>query len=285
MFSQNSQIENDYPEVHHKKYHFGSKPRWLDLYKFDSTDKPAGSTAILKCKAAAKPEPSITWYKNGKILEHGPRIKIHGYKLLIESLRETDSGVYTCIVFNLHGSIQRNFTLDVIGIVNEEPVITGNHLVNTTVFFNETATFRCNVKSKVRPIIKWLKQVTSNDNKNGQPTFKVNNESYIVLKSSEHVKQENDSYLNKLIIRNANMKHAGKYVCWAANIQGYNFKSASLSVIEPPSQMEPKSERLTSDIVIVIIVVAIVVTVFNVVLFALYGISRCRTNRNSSYKR
>lgn len=97
-----------------------------------------------------------------------------GYKLLIESLRETDSGIYTCIVFNFYGTIHKNFTLDVIGKfsniyiyhviiwflkmdfseVNKEPVITESHLVNTTTQYNETATFQCKVKSKIRPVIK-----------------------------------------------------------------------------------------------------------------------------------
>lgn len=276
QFTKNTQMENHYPELYHKKNKFGSKPRWIDVSKRNSKDKLEGSSVLLKCKASAKPAPNITWFKNGKELKSQPRIKMDGYKLLIESLRETDSGIYTCIVFNFYGTIHKNFTLDV--IVNKEPVITESHLVNTTTQYNETATFQCKVKSKIRPVIKWLKQVKDTDNLNGQQTFRVNNESYIVLKSTEHVKQENDFYLNKLTIRNVNAIHAGKYICWAANIQGYNFRSASLSVLGAPSQLDSKGKQTTTNDTIIIIIIVVVITMFSTGFCILYGISRYRTN-------
>ena len=100
--------------------------------------QPEGTTVQLKCLATGKPTPEIRWKKNGKILsedEYGltqyvsisagkvrfrrsmislllPRTQI----LDIKDLRQSDTGNYTCELFNPFGTLNATFILHVTGI-------------------------------------------------------------------------------------------------------------------------------------------------------------------------
>lgn len=267
----NAQTGNHYPE-NDILGNRASKPKWTKLTKHNSAVKPHGSTFHITCKATGNPRPKIKWQKNGQHLEHeNSRIKIIHYILTIDDLRETDSGNYTCTVFNTHGSLNSTYMLEVVGLVSEKPEILDNHPMNATLLFNETVALQCRVKSKVAPIIKWLKQL-SEEEKAKMPEkqkVKVHNEFYKVLKSFQAIQQTDGSYLNKLVIKNANLTHSGKYICWAANALGYSFRSSFVNVVHNDKLMFQGSQSRLSYTETVLIGVVSGVVILSISLAAI----------------
>lgn len=62
--------------------------------------------------------------------------------------------------------------------------------------------------------------------------IQLNGNYYKVVKSSQII--DNTEGYNKLVINNVQTSDSGKYICLAANSQGYAFKEASLTVKNDP---------------------------------------------------
>lgn len=97
--------------------------------------QPEGTTVQLKCLATGKPTPEIRWKKNGKILsedEYGltqyvsiterrsfssiDELPFRRTQILdIKDLRQSDTGNYTCELFNPFGTLNATFILQVTG--------------------------------------------------------------------------------------------------------------------------------------------------------------------------
>ena len=63
----------------------------------------AGSPATLKCVATGKPEPGITWHRNGEPVIFDKRIVMSDRSLFILEARLEDTGSYSCIAQNSEG--------------------------------------------------------------------------------------------------------------------------------------------------------------------------------------
>ena len=79
-------------------------------------------TIILSCPAESIPPPQITWYKNGDELvedDLDDRITIlnDGRELEISVADVDDTARYTCVARNLAGELEKNFDLDVDGML------------------------------------------------------------------------------------------------------------------------------------------------------------------------
>jgi hypothetical protein len=69
----------------------------------------------IPCQAGGRPQPEITWYRNGEVIVPGDYLKISGVESLsILGLIMSDSGFYQCFAENELGSIQATFQLKVI---------------------------------------------------------------------------------------------------------------------------------------------------------------------------
>ncbi|XP_022795071.1 Down syndrome cell adhesion molecule-like protein 1 homolog [Stylophora pistillata] len=66
-----------------------------------------GESAVLNCSVSGTPNPSVTWYRNGKLLSSTTSL------FVIRSIREADDGVYTCIATNAAGRLSKNGNLTV----------------------------------------------------------------------------------------------------------------------------------------------------------------------------
>jgi len=77
--------------------------------------QPEGTTVQLKCLASGKPTPEIRWKKDGKILSEDEYGITQSQILNIKDLRRTDTGNFTCEVFNSFGSISASYVLIVTG--------------------------------------------------------------------------------------------------------------------------------------------------------------------------
>lgn len=74
-----------------------------------------GDTVDMYCDATATPEPTLTWYKDGKVLEHSTRVKINNNKIQVCNLEREDGGVYTCSFKNSVGQVQHIIKLVIEG--------------------------------------------------------------------------------------------------------------------------------------------------------------------------
>ncbi|XP_039299676.1 peroxidasin homolog, partial [Nilaparvata lugens] len=85
----------------------------------------SGSLARLRCVAEGSPAPVITWFKDGNTVTPATRFSIleGGSTLEIRDLKESDSGLYTCLAQNQVGSAEANADLRVKGFGSRPPRI------------------------------------------------------------------------------------------------------------------------------------------------------------------
>lgn len=201
--------------------------------------RPVGSSVRLKCAASGNPRPEIVWLKDDQPLsEHevgeGRQKK---WTLSLRNLSPEQSGHYTCRVSNRAGQINATYKLEVIQRTKSKPVLTGTHPVNTTVDYGGTTSLQCKVRSDVKPVIQWLKQVESSEESRYNSTIEVGEHRFVVLPTGDVWSRPDGSYLNKLLITRAKEEDAGMYICLGANTMGYSFRSAFLTVLpdtKPP---------------------------------------------------
>ena len=64
-----------------------------------------GGSLLLECETTGRPRPTISWQKDGKLVQAGPRIYISPdrSRLQIFSVQQENQGVYTCIADNIVG--------------------------------------------------------------------------------------------------------------------------------------------------------------------------------------
>ncbi|XP_052770650.1 fibroblast growth factor receptor 4-like [Mya arenaria] len=218
--------------------------------KKDYSDYVSGSatkSVTLDCDAIGYPDANITWYRTTKLSNGIPepnvpykpnmrqtglqpinysnsKYKKEGWKLTIEDLALEDKGNYTCIVANELGSINWNFTVEVLQRLPIAPIVAA--LENQTAVVGEDVMWTCQiVLSDSQPMLQWLQHYQVNNswtNEKGQPHVKL-------LQQSGFEKTVDDPQL--LELKNVSVNDAGWYTCLAANSVGMNYRSAYLTVL------------------------------------------------------
>ena len=203
----------------------------------DSFEKRSEETLRISCSAIGKPEPKITWYKNGHELLENTREK-HGKSiLLIRNLMQRDTGTYTCVARNMVGETRKEFHLHIEEELTEHPDFS-NGPMNRTVREGDTATFDCRVRSSAKPHIKWLKKLEAGDtNYNQSEVIPVGEDKYRLIHRSLDIPVSRDlEYLSQLILPSVTTREAGMYICFVTNPRGgFNYRPAFLTVI--PSKL------------------------------------------------
>ena len=93
-----------------EKPHFTTKPSSLTVRE--------NQNVILSCKAAGFPKPIITWYKNGRVIEHERKQFEEGH-LEFRNILFEDRGLYTCTAENILGREKITANITVQGLLNE----------------------------------------------------------------------------------------------------------------------------------------------------------------------
>ncbi|XP_046335253.1 fibroblast growth factor receptor 3-like isoform X2 [Haliotis rufescens] len=136
-------------------------PRWRRRMKETVLVEREQSTVVLKCQARANPRPRYRWYRSGNLLntKKSKKYRRRSYRLTINSLQMADSGQYTCTVYNTLGSLNRTFTLRVLGSTHDMSEITVKERPrNQTAKIGDTVVFGCSTDSFPRPTIEWSRK-------------------------------------------------------------------------------------------------------------------------------
>ncbi|KAK3506808.1 hypothetical protein QTP70_028372 [Hemibagrus guttatus] len=171
-----------------------------------------GNSVTLECLSNAIPPPTITWYKNGRLVTETTNVHIlaDGQTLEIKGTEVSDTGLYVCKASNIAGQVDKNFHLN----VYVPPSIDGpaeEHMVET---ISNPVTFACDASGIPHPSLTWLK--------NGRVIVKVEN--------SESLEMHILSGGSKLQIARSQLTDSGTYTCVASNVEGKAQKTYRLTI-------------------------------------------------------
>ncbi|XP_046985732.1 hemicentin-1-like [Schistocerca americana] len=160
-----------------------------------------GQPIEFKCEAhRGIPAPTITWYKDGKILDdkqaHRENVSLHSNgSLIIPNVSHEHEGTYECKAQNAVGTAAKSFLVT----VNEPPSFkSGDHL-EQNVNLGEELILHCEPEGDPKPVISWKKE-------------------RMPLQESKDmfIRADDDA----LIIRQASLDDSGTYTCTAVNSVG-----------------------------------------------------------------
>ncbi|XP_026558988.1 hemicentin-1 [Pseudonaja textilis] len=172
-----------------------------------------GMPVTLECESNAVPPPSITWYKNNRMISVSSNVEIvaDGQTLHIKMSEVSDTGQYVCKAINIVGRDDKTFHLN----VHVPPTIEGpqQEWINETI--RNPITLTCDATGIPPPSITWLK--------NGKPLENSATHELLILPGG-----------NKLQIARPHYSDNGNYSCIASNVEGKAKKFYVLSVEIPP---------------------------------------------------
>ncbi|XP_016146102.1 hemicentin-1-like [Sinocyclocheilus grahami] len=168
------------------------------------------------CDATGIPPPSLTWLKNGRVIENSESLEMHilsgGSKLQIARSQLSDSGTYTCVASNVEGKARKSYHLT----IQVPPNIKGSELPSEmSVLLNDRIQLVCRAEGNPTPEIQWLK-----DGKTLSRTAQKNIEI-----------SPDGSTLTVTAVHTSN---SGKYTCVATNQAGEEDRIFNLNVYVPP---------------------------------------------------
>jgi hemicentin len=172
---------------------------------------------VLHCIGSGNPAPVITWRKNTTELLNSSNVYIppNGTHLTICPVKESDAGIYTCIVTNNLGQSNISANVDVI-----VPPIVLSHMTSIIVTENKTASLDCFASGNPQPTIEWFK---------GSQAIVYDGTKYISTKTGileiMNLHQE-----GTLKILNSQIDDAGQYQCIATNRGGKIKKNITVDV-------------------------------------------------------
>ncbi|XP_065556342.1 fibroblast growth factor receptor-like 1 isoform X1 [Artemia franciscana] len=242
-----------------------------------------GSTLKLRCGAEGFPEPTLTWYRDGRLLPEDKRS--NRWTLQIDKVRIEDSGEYLCLAKNPLGSSNATFLVEITDREPRQPEFSEELVSSQSAVEGTTVKLQCKVKSDDEPFIQWLKRVES-DTSNTQ-FFPISDAPitfgqwrYRVVRAGRvSARTDDGAYIDRLVFEHVSEDDSGTYVCVATNSVGYSFREASVRVLPPPSNnagplVPGQTSGLDSTSIIVLPIASI--ALIGIVAFCVYCIIRSR---------
>ncbi|XP_032376525.1 neural cell adhesion molecule L1-like protein isoform X12 [Etheostoma spectabile] len=176
-----------------------------------------GSDVYIKCSVRGKPQPEITWRRNGEFFRDDPENnrRVLDDTVVLHNAKPEDSAVYQCEASNSHGSVLANIN---IMVINMAPRILTRDNQEYAVVLGGDVIMNCSVFSSPPSNISW-----SNDGK------AIAGERFLALSGS-------------LQIIGAEKNDSGKYVCVASNTEGRSAVTAYLDVKDPTKIVIPPQD-------------------------------------------
>ncbi|VDK43839.1 unnamed protein product [Anisakis simplex] len=196
-----------------------SPPKWLNESEMRNSmlaplRLPIGGRLQLKCPASGNPLPHIIWLRNDKPIERDEITFEHSSALLtLNNLKISDSGEYICRVENEHGLVEATFRVRVGDFFNSA---VGNDDENRLLLHTPS-----DDPASIRRADANATLIHANDMH------------LLLIEETQTNTQLNEGiYANRLVIPNANIQHAGTYICVVTNADGdIVYRSAHLNII------------------------------------------------------
>ncbi|XP_067849467.1 neural cell adhesion molecule 2-like isoform X2 [Heptranchias perlo] len=174
-------------------------------------------SVTLLCTATGSPEPNISWYRNGRLVEQDDKYSLkRSTELTIRNIAREDTGPYSCRATNKAGSMEEQLSLKVF----VEPHIT--LLKNETATENGRVVITCDAEGDPTPAIFWRR---------------VGNGSSFLEGEKIHdgrIEVRRQKGKSSLHIRNIEPSDSGAYYCEASSPIGRDQKSMHLDIQYAP---------------------------------------------------
>ncbi|KAM4722858.1 hemicentin-1 [Rhinophrynus dorsalis] len=179
----------------------------------------------LYCETNAVPPPTITWYKDGKLLTSNNKAFIlpGGHILQIARAHQEDAGTYTCVVVNEAGKDSMHYNVHVL-LPPTFDDSNENLSKDITSLVNKTLVMDCAVTGNPIPTISWLK------------------DGHRIMEGKHYRLLSNGRSLQ---ILNTQLMDTGRYICVVENSAGSAQKSFNLNVYVPPGVIGSNLENVT----------------------------------------
>ncbi|XP_069925959.1 striated muscle preferentially expressed protein kinase isoform X1 [Oryctolagus cuniculus] len=197
------------------------------LAPLQDVDVGAGEMALFECLVAGPTDVEVDWLCRGRLLQPALlKCKMHfdgrKCKLLLTSVHEDDSGVYTCKLSTAKDELTCSARLSVRPSL--APLFT-RQLEDVEVLEGRAARFDCKVSGTPPPTVAWTHF--------GRP-----------VEESENVRLRQDGGLHSLHIAHVGSEDEGLYAVSATNTHGQAHSSAQLYVEEPRTAASGPSSKL-----------------------------------------
>ncbi|ELR60784.1 Striated muscle preferentially expressed protein kinase [Bos mutus] len=197
------------------------------LAPLQDVDVGAGEMALFECLVAGPTDVEVDWLCRGRLLQPALlKCKMHfdgrKCKLLLTSVHEDDSGVYTCKLSTAKDELTCSARLTVRPSL--APLFT-RLLEDVEVLEGRAARFDCKISGSPPPSVTWTHF--------GHP-----------VEESENVRLRQDGGLHSLHIAHVGSEDEGLYAVSAANTHGQAHCSAQLYVEEPRTAATGPSSKL-----------------------------------------
>ncbi|CAJ0933934.1 unnamed protein product, partial [Mesorhabditis belari] len=200
-------------------------PKIVMLDKDKNRTVIENKTVTLSCPATGKPEPSITWFKDGERLDVKNISTIVATAQLIKNeikitrVNAKDSGRFTCEAKNVAGVDEQDVVLSVMTPPKIEREGIPSDIEEVA---DRTVTISCPVYGKPTPTVTWLK--------NGRPL-------------SDQQKIKTSANGQKLYFLKLAKDEADRYTCIAKNPAGEDKRDFNVKLLEAPSFDGPNLVR------------------------------------------
>ncbi|XP_046530474.1 hemicentin-2 isoform X1 [Equus quagga] len=188
------------------------------------------SPLTLLCEATGIPPPGVRWFRGEEPLSPGEDTYLlaGGWMLKRTRAQERDRGPYACLASNEAGEVRRNFSVEVL----VPPSIENEDLEEAIkVPEGQTAHLTCNATGHPQPKVTWFKD--------GRP---------LAGEDTHHVSPDG-AFLQVL---QANLSHAGRYSCIAANAAGEKTKHFQLGVLVVPTILGVSEDSADEEVTVTV---------------------------------
>ncbi|KAE9555394.1 hypothetical protein FO519_001406 [Halicephalobus sp. NKZ332] len=191
-------------------------PKIIMLEKDKNRTVVENSTISLSCPATGKPEPQITWYKDGEQISANnitKKIKsgqIFGNEIRISRIMLVNGGTFSCEAKNKAGTADQDVLIEVI---TPPKIIRENISSEVEGQLDHYVEIQCPATGRPPPTVTWLKR--------GRP-----------LDSARDVYLSGNQM--RLHFTQLHKKHADKYTCIARNAAGEDKRDFVLRLLEAP---------------------------------------------------